>query len=197
MENINKPGSANPGNADVTDQAKRDASRVKDKVKQQANELAGRAADQAKARAGTGIGRTADEVHHLSQAVDAAASTLREQGNDSLARYAGQLSTGIDRFAEQVRSRDVDDLARDTRDFARNNPSAFVIGSVLIGFGLSRFLKATEQRPDDASDEVVSGRPDTYPADSISASVSPGMSGGATTTTPASSEVGTNGGRLP
>src|SRR5690606_28350087 len=37
----------------------------------------------------------------------------------------------------------VDDIARDVREVAQRNPALFLLGSVAVGLGLSRFAKAS------------------------------------------------------
>jgi hypothetical protein len=43
----------------------------------------------------------------------------------------------------------VDELVTDIRDTVRRNPTAFILGIVIIGIGISRFFKASAERRQD------------------------------------------------
>ncbi len=45
--------------------------------------------------------------------------------------------------AERMRGMSLNDVARDTTDFARRHPAAFLSGAALVGFAAARFLKAS------------------------------------------------------
>lgn len=50
------------------------------------------------------------------------------------------------RFADDLRGRNVDELVGDLNRMARNNPGLFIAGSIALGFGLTRFAKASGRR---------------------------------------------------
>jgi hypothetical protein len=83
------------------------------------------------------------QIDSLAEGAKSAASAL--QGSDSLglSRYLGQLADGLGSFANQVREKSAEDLLHQSAKFARDNPVLFLAGSVAIGFGLSRFLRAS------------------------------------------------------
>ncbi|MDO8908529.1 MAG: hypothetical protein Q7W55_08520 [Pseudohongiella sp.] len=87
----------------------------------------------------------ADGADALSDAIDAAASNLDEHDREGLARYARTLSSNISDMAGQLERRSVDELATDAKQLARNNPALFMLGSIAVGFGLSRFFKASAE----------------------------------------------------
>lgn len=102
-------------------------------------------AERVKAAGKTGKARAADEFDRLSQAADAAAEAWERDGGESLARYAHSLSDGMSDLAGRLRERSVEELAPDARRIARENPTAFLLGSVAVGVGLSRFFKASRR----------------------------------------------------
>jgi len=144
----------------LADKATADANRVKhsaaakaDEVKAQgeakADEVkakASEAVDGAKADADQRLNDASKPVDDFSQAVDAAAEQLSDQDRESLAGYARQLSGSIGELAENLQSKSIDDLANDAKALARNNPNGFLLGSIALGFGLSRFAKASGSR---------------------------------------------------
>lgn len=117
-----------PGNGKTRQKVEKDAQDVK---------------REARHKAETGRHQATGEADALSEAIDAAASNLDEQDREGLARYARQLSNNLSSAASQLEDRSVDDLARDAKHLAQNNPALFMIGSVAVGFGLSRFFKAS------------------------------------------------------
>ncbi len=127
-----------PGDTDLgtaTQKIKEDAQDVK-------REIGARAREKAEA----GQHGLAHEVDALSGAIDAAASNLDDQDRQGLARYARELSSNLASAAGQLEGRSVDELANDAKRLARNNPALFMLGSIAVGFGLSRFFKASGER---------------------------------------------------
>jgi hypothetical protein len=94
--------------------------------------------------------RATEQIDSLAEGAESAAAAL--EGNDSLglSQYLGQLAGGLSAFAEQVREQSAEDLLRKGTRLARENPALFLAGSVAIGFGLSRFLRATASHDGDA-----------------------------------------------
>jgi hypothetical protein len=86
----------------------------------------------------------ADQLETLKQGAESAAEAL--QGNDTLglSQYLGQLAGYLGTFAEQVRHQSAEELLQKGSRLAKDNPGLFIAGSVAIGFGLSRFLRASE-----------------------------------------------------
>lgn len=92
--------------------------------------------------------RIADAVHGLADAFRRAANTLEQDRNPTVARYADQAASQIDRFSNTVRARDIAGLLADTEDFARRQPSLFIAGAVATGFVIGRLIA----RPGDGGD---------------------------------------------
>lgn len=116
---------------------------TKQKIKDDARDVKREASSQAREKVDLGKHRIADEADNLSDAIDAAASSLDDHDREGLARYARQLSSNLANAAGQLEGRTVDELANDAKRLARNNPALFMLGSVAVGFGLSRFFKAS------------------------------------------------------
>lgn len=123
---------------------------IKDEARDTKREVSAKAREQAEA----GQNQLAEEADALSNAIDAAASNLDDHDREGLARYARELSGHLATAAAQLEGRSVDDLANDARRLARNNPALFMLGSIAVGFGLSRFFKASAERDHDANDKA-------------------------------------------
>jgi hypothetical protein len=87
----------------------------------------------------------AHQTEKLAGVVERVSEELKDQDQESLADYAGQLAGGMKSFADSLRQRNLDELVKDTQQLARNNPTLFLMGSVAVGIALSRFLKASPQ----------------------------------------------------
>lgn len=119
---------------------------TKQKLKEDARDMKREVGTKAREKARTGQHQLADGADALSDAVDAAASKLDDHDREGLARYARELSTNLANAAGQLEGRSVDELATDAKRLARNNPALFMLGSIAVGFGLSRFFKASAER---------------------------------------------------
>lgn len=83
----------------------------------------------------------AHHVGRFAQAVETAADSL-ERDTPELARYVRDAAHQVEAFSQNLRERDVRQLLGDVQDFARQQPTAFLGASMLVGFGLARFFKS-------------------------------------------------------
>lgn len=173
--------SSSPSARDSTDdtkaRARESASRLKDEAREQAQalkrdaEMRGREfVDERKARA-------AEEINDVAGALRMSADHLRDQQRDQVGRYVSWAADELESFASTLRQRDLGDWLRQTEQFARRQPAAFVGGAVAAGFLLSRFLKASSKHDgtrDDVeplTDTAATGR--EAPAVSVAGTESP------------------------
>jgi len=127
-------------------------------------ELAESAASAGKAQLDTGLGEAAGQVEGVAKVIDETASRLRSENHEGLAAYASQVAGSIENVANRLRNSSVDELATEARQLARSNPALFLVGSVVVGFGLTRFLKASSRISQDYGDQMGEGqmRHDVY-----------------------------------
>lgn len=163
------------------DEVRRKAESDADRLKRDAADLKQEGAQAARQQAESGKQRAAQELDSLSEAVDKAASALSEEDKEGLASYVHQASEQMSQLSRRLNERSLDELTNDVKRLARRNPTAFLLGSVALGFGLSRFLKAAppETRHDErdwASQQSAAG---SYPGASAGNSGigSPGIAG--------------------
>lgn len=88
----------------------------------------------------------AEQAEEVADALADAADRIGER-NPSLAEHAQWVSDTVARMADRLRHASVDELAGEARSMARRNPTLFLMGSVGLGVLLSRFMKASSQRP--------------------------------------------------
>lgn len=127
----NSPGRENP--------ARKAAGEVKSSAKQASRE----AKQQAAETLDENRERAADELDKIAHAARAAASDLEDQEQEGLSDYVADMAQGIGSFANSLRRKNMDELLQEAREVARRNPALFIAGSIAVGFGLSRFAKAS------------------------------------------------------
>ncbi len=87
----------------------------------------------------------ADYVRMVSETAHNAASGLEEKAPE-LARMVHHMADRANRFADDLRKRDIDDVLDMTWDYARRNPRVFIGGAIAAGFLLARFAKSSAER---------------------------------------------------
>ncbi|MEX0740586.1 MAG: hypothetical protein WD071_14705 [Pseudohongiella sp.] len=115
----------------------------KQKIEEDVNDIKLEAGDKVREEAESGQHRIAKEADTLSDAIDAAAENLDDHDREGLARYAREVSSNLSNMAGQIEGRSVDELANDAKRLSQKNPALFMLGSVALGFGLSRFLSSS------------------------------------------------------
>lgn len=88
----------------------------------------------------------ADELEKVAQSAKAAAQELEEQDRLGLSNYVSTMAQSMVRLSDDLRGKSVDELFQDVNRLARNNPGLFIAGSVALGFGLTRFARASGKR---------------------------------------------------
>jgi hypothetical protein len=133
--------------------------RIPDQVKQQAT-IIGRAV-------GDAVGPKAEDIADRSKAAgaDAVAGVARTAqaladtvagDSPALAEYVRGAGQKIDRLASDLRDKKVGDLLTSAAEFGRSQPVIMLAGAALVGFALSRLIKAGVATPAEpaASDNV-------------------------------------------
>ncbi len=153
----------------------------KQKMERDARDAKADAGAKAKEKAETGKHRVADEADALSDAIDAAASNLEDQDREGLARHAREMSSYLSDAAQQLEQRSANELASDAKRLAHKNPAMFMLGSVALGFGLSRFFRASAHHHHDSPPSGATGQSrDQNPAGTYGTSTPPTTAGSTT-----------------
>ncbi|MDQ7914403.1 hypothetical protein RCF34_14920 [Pseudomonas sp. 102515] len=98
----------------------------------------------------------ADQLGAIAQSAQAAADELEDKDTLGLAHYVSDMARSLTGLAEDLRGKSAEQLLHQAGTLARDNPALFLTGSIAIGFGLSRFLKASSQ-PDTGHDSRIGG----------------------------------------
>ncbi len=125
----------------------RDATRdTVDSVRQEASHLADRATDEGKSMLARRKDEAARRVESVADALRGTARELDSSQQSGTGRYVDYAAERLQTLGHQLRHKDVDSLIHDAQDLGRRAPGAFFAGSVVTGFLLARFLKASSER---------------------------------------------------
>lgn len=130
------------------DALKAEAGEQIDELKSQAKDQIHDATDKAKTFAGEQKDLAAGQLTGIASALGRVADELQAD-QSAIAGYTRQIADGIDRFADTVKTRPVDDIVNTAQDFGRKQPVAFLGAAALAGFVASRFIAASAHRSSD------------------------------------------------
>jgi ElaB/YqjD/DUF883 family membrane-anchored ribosome-binding protein len=135
---------------------------VKDQVKQQTQqavqhcqEYAGQAVNIVSIRLKSSLAQQKD---HLATGITDVAQILKKNGDSFRSQgigvfagpYIDQAVTKLSEVGTTIQNKDIDEVIRDTENFARLQPAAFVGVATLLGFVAARFLRSSGQTVSDA-----------------------------------------------
>ncbi|HMD64464.1 MAG TPA: hypothetical protein VKF83_10895 [Stellaceae bacterium] len=84
--------------------------------------------------------QVAERVSGVAEALRCAIHPLDRSQNRIMARYVEEAADRVEDFSRTVRERHWNELVADTEEFARRQPTLFVIGAVATGFLIGRLL---------------------------------------------------------
>jgi vacuolar-type H+-ATPase subunit H len=115
-------------------------------LKEQASAKVGEATESAKSFASDQKNYAAGQMNSAAEAIRKVADEMNEPEQQTVARYARDIASGLSRMGKTVENRDVDDLMGMAQDFGRKQPVAFLGAAALAGFAASRFALASAHR---------------------------------------------------
>ena len=126
-------------------------------LKSKATELAQEAKQSGQKQLDTAKKAAVDQAQKVAGVIEQASAELGRHDQQTLARYTGEFANSIKTLADTLNTRSIDELGTDALSLARKNPTLFLLGSVAMGFALSRFVKASSEgheKEKDAADEA-------------------------------------------
>ena len=126
----------------VSRAAKDQASQLGDAAKDLATSAASKVQDKMQSTVSQQKSSGADYIGSIAQATGRAADEF-DDALPQAARYIRQASEQIQGVADVVRERDVRELIGEVESFARQQPTLFFGGAVILGFAALRFLKSS------------------------------------------------------
>ncbi|ANJ55542.1 hypothetical protein [Pseudomonas silesiensis] len=127
-----------PDNQDDTARPGQDFQHLKEDV----TEVLGGAREQVDAQFGQYRDTAADQIEALAKGAKSFVSELEAKDTLGMSDYLSDMAQSMSGLAGSLRGKSAEQLLHDSADLARNNPALFIAGSIALGFGLSRFLKA-------------------------------------------------------
>lgn len=112
-------------------------------IRDEAGKIGGQAGEKLKAFAGDGKDKATDALSELAKLLDQAAGDVDEKLGEQFGGYARSASQSVAKLADQVRSREIDDIVQDVGEFVRKSPGIAVGTAAAIGFVLARVLQSS------------------------------------------------------
>ena len=126
---------------------------TKAKIKDEASKLSRQAGEKARDYAKDGKNRASGAIDEIAKMVDDAAGSVDEHLGQQYGKYARSAAGQVSGFAETLRSKEVDELLEETRDFVRTYPAVAIGAAAAVGFVLARVLKSGIDQAGDAFDD--------------------------------------------
>ncbi|MFJ7797162.1 hypothetical protein [Pseudomonas sp. NPDC096950] len=111
-------------------------------LKEDVTEALGGARQQADAQFGQYRDTAADQIEALAQGAKSFISEIEDKDSLGMSDYLTDMAESMTGLAGNLRGKSAEQLLHDAANLARNSPGLFIAGSIALGFGLSRFLKA-------------------------------------------------------
>ena len=100
------------------------------------------AATKARSLADDGKLKAGGALDQLSQILNDAAGDVDQKFGEQYGHYARSAAGTVSSFADTVKSKDVDDLLEDVRQFARKSPGIAIGVAAAVGFALARIAQS-------------------------------------------------------
>lgn len=110
-------------------------------VREQVTTLRSEATSRARGFADDGKARATSLLDDFSEVIDEAAQAVERKFGTDYADYAHRASGAVSGLADKVRTKTIDDLIDDTRDFVRKSPGIAIGIAAVAGFMLVRLIK--------------------------------------------------------
>ena len=135
----------------LKDEARAATADLKESARETASDAAGAVRSEATRRVEGAKSGVADEVSDVASALRKAADDMR--GGSPQERTFGQIAGGLADLSDEIRGKDLGEMANQVGSFAKRNPLLFLGGAALAGFAATRFASASARRDADEAPE--------------------------------------------
>lgn len=104
-------------------------------------QLSSQAGERARGFVTQGLERTSEALANVSRMIGDTADGIDERLGQEYGDYARRAAGSIENVANQIASKDPDELIDDTRNFVRNSPGIALAGAAVVGFVVARLFK--------------------------------------------------------
>ncbi len=137
-----KPAPADAETGQSTDLALTDGDDDGDTRQSHSATFVSQAQDTVRKVANTGKDRATDALSELAEMIEDVAKTIDYRVGDTYGDYARKASGSITGVADNLKSKDVDELLDDAREFIRTQPAIAIGAAAAVGFVLTRLIKS-------------------------------------------------------
>jgi len=130
-------GASNTDDSTVTTRGDSLVDRFRDGREQISNQ----AGERARGFVTQGLERTSEALANVSKMIGDTAGGIDERLGEEYGDYARRAAGSIENVANQIASKDPDELIEDTRNFVRNSPGMALAGAAVVGFVVARLFK--------------------------------------------------------
>ena len=123
-----------------------------ERIRNGREQLAGQAGDRARGLVTQGLERTSEALANVSKMVGDTADGIEERLGPEYGDYARRAAGAIENVANNIASKDPDELIEDTRNFVRNSPGIALAGAAVVGFVVARLVKSGLAKDEDDED---------------------------------------------
>jgi ElaB/YqjD/DUF883 family membrane-anchored ribosome-binding protein len=111
-------------------------------LREQASAAISKLQSTAKDAMATGKDRTAEALDDVQAMIEDVAQTIDARVGPKYGAYAHKAADALSNMSTSLKSKDVEDLLEEARDFVRRRPAITIGGAAALGFLVARLLKA-------------------------------------------------------
>ena len=111
-------------------------------IKSEAQNVFGKVKTGARDAANTGKAKASSTLTDVSAMVEDVAKTLDDKVGGQYGDYARRAADAVSGLADTLKSKEVDELLEDARNFVRQRPAVAIGAAAALGFILTRIVKA-------------------------------------------------------
>lgn len=111
-------------------------------IQGEAQNVFGKVKTGARDAANTGKAKASSTLSDVSAMVEDVAKTLDDKVGGQYGDYARRAAGAVSGFADTLKSKEVDELLEDARNFVRQRPAVAIGAAAALGFILTRIVKA-------------------------------------------------------
>lgn len=123
-----------------------------DRFRDGREQLSSQAGERARGFVTQGLERTSEALANVSKMIGDTAGGIDERLGQEYGDYARRAAGSLENVANQIASKDPDELIEDTRNFVRNSPGIALAGAAVVGFVVARLFKTGLSSNEDDED---------------------------------------------
>lgn len=115
---------------------------IAERIRSSREQFASQAGERTRGIVTQGLERTSEALANVSKMVGDTAAGIEERLGPEYGDYARRAANSLESVANNIASKDPDELIEDTRSFVRNSPGIALAGAAVVGFVVARLLKS-------------------------------------------------------